>query len=187
MERRISAAISFLDLRTLIKYKLENQDNHGNIYLSKLLDRLLFVSIVPHGLDDFAKLPWGIFIVKGMSSKTEKSSFSKMSKFFWMTPSCSKSCADQMIWRCVHGQEALDILEDLLHWTTGGHSWMQNLTPKRMSRNFEASGVQVICPSFTSASQSRLHLGIPIAYLNCTTFMSGDCFDLTVPVPLFLT
>ncbi|GJV48689.1 hypothetical protein Tco_1438901 [Tanacetum coccineum] len=38
---------------------------------------LLFVLIVPHGLQDFANLPCGNFIVKGMSSQPEKQVFQR--------------------------------------------------------------------------------------------------------------
>ncbi|GJR24534.1 hypothetical protein Tco_0677594 [Tanacetum coccineum] len=54
--------------------------------------------------------------------KQKKTSFSKnVNPTFGMTPSCSTICADQMIRRCVHGKEALDILEACHNGPTGGH------------------------------------------------------------------
>nr|GEX73612.1 reverse transcriptase domain-containing protein [Tanacetum cinerariifolium] len=41
-----------------------------------------------------------------------------------------KICADQVIWRCVHGKEALDILEACHNGPTGGHHGA-NLTAKK--------------------------------------------------------
>ncbi|GJU67990.1 hypothetical protein Tco_1254249 [Tanacetum coccineum] len=51
-----------------------------------------------------------------------KNKFSKDVKhYFWDDPFLFKICADQMIRRCVHGKEALDILEACHNGPTGGH------------------------------------------------------------------
>ncbi|GJX09939.1 reverse transcriptase domain-containing protein [Tanacetum coccineum] len=60
----------------------------------------------------FCKLTCGVmFVIKGMSSQ-QKRKFSKDVKhYFWDDPFLFKICADQVIRRCVLGQEAFDILK----------------------------------------------------------------------------
>nr|GEY66620.1 DNA-directed DNA polymerase [Tanacetum cinerariifolium] len=59
---------------------------------------------------DFANYYAGNFIMKGMSSQQKKKFFKDIKHYFWDDPYLSKICADQVIRRCVHGQEAADIL-----------------------------------------------------------------------------
>nr|GEX37997.1 reverse transcriptase domain-containing protein [Tanacetum cinerariifolium] len=74
---------------------------------------------------DFANYHAGNFIVKGMSSQQKN-------KFFKdVNPLLFKICADQVIWRCVHGKEALDSLEACHNGPTGGHHY-GNLTAKKV-------------------------------------------------------
>nr|GFA46611.1 reverse transcriptase domain-containing protein [Tanacetum cinerariifolium] len=54
-----------------------------------------------------------------------------MKHYFWDDPFLFKICADQVIWRCVHGKEALDILEACHNKPTGGHHGV-NLTAKKI-------------------------------------------------------
>nr|GFD32545.1 reverse transcriptase domain-containing protein [Tanacetum cinerariifolium] len=51
--------------------------------------------------------------------------------YFWDDPFLFKICADQVIQRCVHGKEALDILEAFHNGPTGGHHGA-NLTAKKV-------------------------------------------------------
>nr|GFA23703.1 reverse transcriptase domain-containing protein [Tanacetum cinerariifolium] len=60
---------------------------------------------------DFANYHAGNFIVKGMSTQQKNKFFKDVRHYFWDDPFLFKICADQVIWRCVHGKEALDILE----------------------------------------------------------------------------
>nr|GEX15296.1 DNA-directed DNA polymerase [Tanacetum cinerariifolium] len=79
---------------------------------------------------DFANYHAGNFIVKGMTSQ-QKNKFSKDVKhYFWNGPFLFKICADQVIRRCAHGKEALDILEACHNGPTGGHHGA-NLTAKK--------------------------------------------------------
>nr|GEX66856.1 hypothetical protein [Tanacetum cinerariifolium] len=69
--------------------------------------------------DDFANYYAGNFIVKDMSSQ-QKSKFCKDVKhYFWDDPHLFKICADQVIGRCVSGQEAIDILKACHSGPTG--------------------------------------------------------------------
>ncbi|GJR29545.1 reverse transcriptase domain-containing protein [Tanacetum coccineum] len=59
---------------------------------------------------DYANYHAGNFIVKGMSSQQKNKFFKDVKHYFWDDPYLFKICADQMIRRCVAGQEAIDIL-----------------------------------------------------------------------------
>ncbi|GJS19224.1 reverse transcriptase domain-containing protein [Tanacetum coccineum] len=59
---------------------------------------------------DYANYHTGNFIVKGMSSQQKNKFFKDVKHYFWGDPYLFKICADQMIRRCVAGQEAVDIL-----------------------------------------------------------------------------
>ncbi|GKF67970.1 reverse transcriptase domain-containing protein, partial [Tanacetum coccineum] len=64
---------------------------------------------------DFANYHAGNFVIKGMSSQQKRK--------------CGSS--DQVIRRCVHGKEALDILEACHNGPTGGH-YGANYTAKKI-------------------------------------------------------
>ncbi|GKC50001.1 reverse transcriptase domain-containing protein [Tanacetum coccineum] len=59
------------------------------------------------------------YIVKGMSSQQKKKFFKNVKHYFWDDPYLFKICADQMIRRCVYGQEAVDILTACHNRPTG--------------------------------------------------------------------
>nr|GEV03990.1 reverse transcriptase domain-containing protein [Tanacetum cinerariifolium] len=61
------------------------------------------------------------FIVKGMSSQQKMKFFKDVKHYFWDDPYLFWICADQIIRRCVHGQEAYDILKACHEGPTGGH------------------------------------------------------------------
>ncbi|GJX32534.1 reverse transcriptase domain-containing protein [Tanacetum coccineum] len=62
---------------------------------------------------DFANYHAGNFIVKGMSSQQKNKFFKDVKHYFWDDTFLFKICVDQVIRRCVHGKEALDIFECL--------------------------------------------------------------------------
>ncbi|GJZ86265.1 hypothetical protein Tco_0657875 [Tanacetum coccineum] len=70
---------------------------------------------------DFANYHAGNFVIKGMSSQQKRKFFKDVKHYFWDDPFLFKICADQVIRRCVHGKEALDILEACHNGPTGGH------------------------------------------------------------------
>ncbi|GJW32461.1 reverse transcriptase domain-containing protein [Tanacetum coccineum] len=71
---------------------------------------------------DFANYHAGNFVVKGMSSQQKNKFFKDVKHYIWDDPFLFKICADQVIRRCVHGQEAIDILK-ACHNTHRGTSW----------------------------------------------------------------
>ncbi|GJY86863.1 reverse transcriptase domain-containing protein [Tanacetum coccineum] len=80
---------------------------------------------------DIANYHAGNFIVKGMSSQQKKKFFKDVKHYFWDDPYLFKICADQVIRRCVHGQEAIDILTTCHNGPTGGHHGA-NYTAKKV-------------------------------------------------------
>nr|GEY26390.1 reverse transcriptase domain-containing protein [Tanacetum cinerariifolium] len=80
---------------------------------------------------DFANYHAGNFIVKGMTSQQKNKFFKDLKHYFWDDPFLFKICADQVIWRCVHGKEALDILVACHNGPTGGHHGA-NITAKNI-------------------------------------------------------
>ncbi|GJY82996.1 reverse transcriptase domain-containing protein [Tanacetum coccineum] len=80
---------------------------------------------------DFANYHAGDFVVKGMSSQQKKKFFKDVKHYFWDDPYLFKVCADQVIRRCVFGQEAHDILMACHDGPTGGHHGA-NYTAKKV-------------------------------------------------------
>nr|GEW44804.1 reverse transcriptase domain-containing protein [Tanacetum cinerariifolium] len=79
---------------------------------------------------DFANYHAGNFVVKEMSSQQKNKFFKDVKHYFWDDPFLFKICADQVIRRCVHGQEAADILKACHNGLTGGHH-RPNYTAKK--------------------------------------------------------
>ncbi|GJW07018.1 reverse transcriptase domain-containing protein [Tanacetum coccineum] len=71
---------------------------------------------------DIANYHAGNFIVKGMSSQQKKIFFKDVKHYFLDDPYLFRVCVDQMIRRCVFGQEAVDILMACHNGPTGGTS-----------------------------------------------------------------
>ncbi|GJS85131.1 reverse transcriptase domain-containing protein [Tanacetum coccineum] len=80
---------------------------------------------------DFANYHAGNFVIKGMSSQQKRKFFKDVKHYFWDDPFLFKICADQVIRRCVHGKEALDILEACHNGPTGRH-YSANYTAKKI-------------------------------------------------------
>ncbi|GJX35906.1 reverse transcriptase domain-containing protein [Tanacetum coccineum] len=70
---------------------------------------------------DFANYHAGKFVIKGMTSQQKNKFFKDVKHYFWDDPFLFKNCADQVIRRCVSGQEALDVLKACHSGPTGGH------------------------------------------------------------------
>ncbi|GJX38094.1 reverse transcriptase domain-containing protein [Tanacetum coccineum] len=80
---------------------------------------------------DFANYHAGNFVVKGMSSQQKNKFFKDVKHYFWDDPFLFKIYADQVIRRCVHGQEAIDILKACHNGPTRGHHG-PNYTAKKV-------------------------------------------------------
>ncbi|GJY43389.1 reverse transcriptase domain-containing protein [Tanacetum coccineum] len=80
---------------------------------------------------DFANYHAGKFIKKGMTTQEKNKFFKDVKHYFWDDPFLFKTCADQIIRRCVDGKEALEILEACHSGPTGGH-YGANFTAKKI-------------------------------------------------------
>ncbi|GJT76260.1 reverse transcriptase domain-containing protein [Tanacetum coccineum] len=66
-----------------------------------------------------------------MTTQQKKKFFKDVKHYFWDDPYLFCICADQIIRRCVHGQEAIDILRACHEGPTGGHH-SANLTARKV-------------------------------------------------------
>ncbi|GJV51453.1 reverse transcriptase domain-containing protein [Tanacetum coccineum] len=80
---------------------------------------------------DYANYHAGNFIIKGMSTQQKNKFFKDVKHYFWDDPFLFKTCADQVIRRCVSGQEAVDILTACHSGPTEGH-YGANYTAKKV-------------------------------------------------------
>ncbi|GJX15777.1 reverse transcriptase domain-containing protein [Tanacetum coccineum] len=107
---------------------LENKDINENFPLETL-------GVISSGstpwFADFANFHAGNFILKGMTTQQKKNFFKDVKHYFWDDPYLFRICADQVIRRCVHGQEANDILKACHEGPTGGHH-SANLTARKV-------------------------------------------------------
>ncbi|GKB99303.1 reverse transcriptase domain-containing protein [Tanacetum coccineum] len=107
---------------------LENKDINENFPLETL--EVISSGSTPW-FADISNFHAGNFIVKGMSSQQKKKFFKDIKHYLWDDPYLFQICADQIIQRCVHGQEAIDILKACHEGPTGGHHGA-NLTAKKV-------------------------------------------------------
>ncbi|GKD36271.1 reverse transcriptase domain-containing protein [Tanacetum coccineum] len=110
--------------------KLENKEITEIFPLKTLGSVALRVDSTPW-FADFANYHAGNFIVNGMSSQQKNKFFKDVKHYLWDDPFLFKICVDQVIRRCVHDKEALDILEACHNEPTGGHHGA-NLTAKKV-------------------------------------------------------
>nr|GEX28425.1 reverse transcriptase domain-containing protein [Tanacetum cinerariifolium] len=86
--------------------------------------------------EHFANYQAGNFIVKGMTSQQKNKFFKDVKHYFWDDHFLFKICADQVIRRCVHGKEPLDILEACHNGPTGGHHGANHTAKKIFDAGF---------------------------------------------------
>nr|GEV87000.1 reverse transcriptase domain-containing protein [Tanacetum cinerariifolium] len=80
---------------------------------------------------DFANYHTGKFIIKGMTTQQITKFFKDVKHYFWDDSYLFKTCADQVIQRCVAGQEAVDILTACHSGPIGGY-YGANYTAKKV-------------------------------------------------------
>ncbi|GJS26458.1 reverse transcriptase domain-containing protein [Tanacetum coccineum] len=79
---------------------------------------------------DFANYHAGNFVIKGMSSQQKNNFFKDVKHYFWDDSYLFKIGADQVIQRCVAGQEAIDILK-ACHSVPPGDIMMPTTPPRK--------------------------------------------------------
>ncbi|GJV14393.1 reverse transcriptase domain-containing protein [Tanacetum coccineum] len=85
---------------------------------------------------DIANYHVGNFVVKGMSSQQKKKFFKDVRHYFWDDPYLFRIGADQVIRRCVYGQEVVDILTAYHNGPTGGHHGANYIAKKVFNYGF---------------------------------------------------
>nr|GFA93225.1 reverse transcriptase domain-containing protein [Tanacetum cinerariifolium] len=99
------------------------------------------------------------FIIKGMTSQQKQKIFKDARHYLWDDPYLFRTCADQIIRRCVAGKEAIDILNACLNGPTGGH-YGANYTAKK----FLTQGIDFMGP-FPS-SKGNKYILVAVDYLS---------------------
>ncbi|GKB44290.1 reverse transcriptase domain-containing protein [Tanacetum coccineum] len=94
---------------------------------------------------DYANFHAGNFIIKGMTTQQKKKFFKDVKHYFWDDPYLFRICADQIIRRCVHGQEAIDILKACHEGPTGGHH-SANFTARKVFDAGFFADLYIECP-----------------------------------------
>nr|GEW80369.1 reverse transcriptase domain-containing protein [Tanacetum cinerariifolium] len=79
---------------------------------------------------DFANYHAMKFIIKGMTTQQKQKKFKDVRHYFWDYPYLFRTGPDQVIRRCVAGQEAIDILKACHSGPIGGH-YGANYTAKK--------------------------------------------------------
>nr|GEV25570.1 reverse transcriptase domain-containing protein [Tanacetum cinerariifolium] len=85
---------------------------------------------------DIANFHAGNFIKKGLAYQQRKKFFKDVKHYFWDDPYLFRIYADQIIRRCVHGQEAFDILKAFHEGPTGGHHGANHTAKKVFDAGF---------------------------------------------------
>nr|GEZ24774.1 reverse transcriptase domain-containing protein [Tanacetum cinerariifolium] len=103
---------------------------------------------------DFANYHAGNIIVKGRMSQRKNKFFKDVKHYFWDDPFLFKIYVDQVIRRCVHGKEAIDILKACHNRPTGGHHGA-NLTAKKLGdEGLSSGGTKLNSVSITAENRS---------------------------------
>nr|GEU79730.1 reverse transcriptase domain-containing protein [Tanacetum cinerariifolium] len=107
---------------------LENKDINDNFPLETLGS---LTSNNTPWFTDIANFHARNFIKKGLTSQQKKKFFKDVIHYFWDDPYLFRICADQIIRRCVHVQEAFEILKACHEGPSGGQHGA-NLTAKKV-------------------------------------------------------
>nr|GEZ94174.1 reverse transcriptase domain-containing protein [Tanacetum cinerariifolium] len=120
---------------------------------------------------DLANYHAGNFIIKGMTSQQKQKFFKDVRHYFWDDLYLFRTCADQIIRRCVAGKEAIDILNACHSGPTGGH-YEANYTAKKVFDSEHQrllSTIEELTSAMTDSQESWQSTESPIVYLPHTT------------------
>nr|GEV50903.1 retrovirus-related Pol polyprotein from transposon 17.6 [Tanacetum cinerariifolium] len=109
---------------------LDKKEINESFPLETLNVVLFVVTQVPHGLPTLQTTMRGTLLLKGMSSQQKNKFFKDVKHYFWDDPFLFKICTDQVIWRCVHGQEPLTFSK-LATMDQPGDTMARTTLPKR--------------------------------------------------------
>nr|GEV13109.1 reverse transcriptase domain-containing protein [Tanacetum cinerariifolium] len=128
---------------------------------------------------DFANYHAGKFIIKGMTTQQKQKNFKDVRHYFWDDPYLFKTCPDQIICRCMAGQEAIDILKACHSGPTGGY-YGANYTAKKV---FD-SGPFTIVEVYPYGAAKLVHVDGSNFKVNChrlKRYHRGDTPPLEIP------
>nr|GEY32642.1 reverse transcriptase domain-containing protein [Tanacetum cinerariifolium] len=132
--------VELKDLPPYLKYAFLKGDDKFPVIIAKDLSieekSALIKVLKSHNTPwfaDFATYHAGKFVVKGLSSQ-QKNKFFKDVKHF--DPFLFKICTDQVIRRCVHGQEAVEILKAYHDEPIGEHHGLNYTAKKEFDSGF---------------------------------------------------
>nr|GEV78380.1 reverse transcriptase domain-containing protein [Tanacetum cinerariifolium] len=94
------------------------------------------ILLLPHGLLTSQTTMRVISLSRECRPNRKINSFKDVKHYFWDDPFLFKICADQVIRRCVHGQEAIDILKACHYGPTGGHHGLNYTANKVFDSGF---------------------------------------------------
>nr|GEY72601.1 reverse transcriptase domain-containing protein [Tanacetum cinerariifolium] len=97
---------------------------------------------------DIANFYAGNFIKKGLMSQQKKKIFKDVKHYFWDGPYLFRICADQIIHRCMHGQEAIDILKACHEGPTGGYHGANLISKKIFDADKLDDALWAFCTAF---------------------------------------
>nr|GEU88324.1 reverse transcriptase domain-containing protein [Tanacetum cinerariifolium] len=116
---------------------------------------------------DFTNYHVEKFIIKGITSQQKQKFFKDARHYFWNDPYLFRTCPDQIIRRCVDGQEAIDILNACYSRPTGGQ-YGANYTAKKVFDSvyeiFDVWGIDFMRP-FPS-SKGNKYILVAVDYLS---------------------
>ncbi|GKF46858.1 hypothetical protein Tco_0136660 [Tanacetum coccineum] len=126
---------------------MEMNDNFPHESLNMIS---LILNNEPLWFADIANYLVGNVLVRGMSSQQKKKLFKDVRHYFWDDPYLFWICVDQIIWWCVDGQEAMDILQACHNGPTEGHHG-PNYTAKKV---FDSG---YFCPPYIAMPKNLSH------------------------------
>ncbi|GJR02425.1 reverse transcriptase domain-containing protein [Tanacetum coccineum] len=111
---------------------------------------------------DFANYHAGNYVIKGMSSQQKRKFFKDVKHYFWDDPFLFKICADQVIRRCISGQEAFDILKACHSKISQRDEMSQNSI--QVCEIFDMWGIDFMGPF--SSSKGNKYILVAVDYLS---------------------
>ncbi|GJS72503.1 reverse transcriptase domain-containing protein [Tanacetum coccineum] len=107
---------------------------------------------------DIANYHARYFLIKEMSTQQKKKFFKDVKHYFWDDPYLFRICADQIIRRCVFGQEAFEILKACHEGPTGGHH-NANITTRKAKFHIEMRCLKML-------SRGNKYILVAVDYLS---------------------
>nr|GEV33363.1 reverse transcriptase domain-containing protein [Tanacetum cinerariifolium] len=116
---------------------------------------------------DFVNYHAGNFVIKGMSSQQKSKFFKDVKHYFWDEPYLFKICAEQVIRRCVSGQEAVEILKACHYGPTEGKISQRDEMPQnsiQVCEIFDVWGIDFM--DLFPSSRGNKYILVAVAYLS---------------------